>query len=224
MASLGLQANSKPSSTNSHFPKNERSKKSTGKRKHAAPVEGARKSARLRDQPAQHASAEFNDDNETSATHPQSIPPAIRKLDPIALPEPSDLEDYDPNYRAPFPSRHDNGIFSFQDGYEHFAPNLSPREIFQASTVALQGIYWVSETERRKARLVAGFGATPIQKRFESHCRRKTKMSTRPSGGKTSTSACLRQTSMTLRRTHTASRLDNRWLNGKLLGGSGALG
>lgn len=120
---------SSPERNPSNSPKPQRKK-----RERLPPAEGARKSARIRDQPAapvDHNVIEQDDDPSSSSLRPRG--PLIRKLEAPMLPEPSDLEDFDPDYRAPLPTRNEHGALVFEEGYEHFTPNLSPKEVFQVS-------------------------------------------------------------------------------------------
>lgn len=135
LASLGLQA--KPSTSTPQPQSQDDSKPATSKSKRKQPSSSSstpafpppeRKSARLRAQPA--PADRIVDDDDTATTAPG---PLIRKLEPAALPEPDDLDDYDPHYRAPLPSRDADGkrCWRFEEGYEAFTPNLSPQEIFR---------------------------------------------------------------------------------------------
>jgi len=55
----------------------------------------------------------------------------------LAMPEFPDIvdEDYDPDYVAPAPKRDaKSGMLRFENGYEHFTPNLTPEEMMRTGS------------------------------------------------------------------------------------------
>ncbi|PRP83860.1 hypothetical protein PROFUN_08891 [Planoprotostelium fungivorum] len=110
-------------------PKKYKQSQNNRKRRVAAPLE-PRKSARIAKQPAP-------DYKDTVKAAEVELAKADRgrgvTLKHLPIPELPDVvdEDYDPDYRAPAPSREDTGILQFEKGYEHFTPNLTPEEMMR---------------------------------------------------------------------------------------------
>lgn len=206
LASLGLQPN-RPSSPGYSAQKlkahdsthtgGSESKPAKRKREKAALVEGARKSARIRDQPAPPTDSSIidQDDEDRTSAPARRRGPLIRKLEPVPLPEPADLEDYDPDYRAPPPVRDEQNTIRFEEGYEHFTPNLTPKEIFRVGRGLLCWMHHqdliltfsASSISTSAACLVVGSGEKRGRMHCESRCTPRTRMPSLQTGGKAST-------------------------------------
>ena len=96
----------------------------------AAPREPTRKSARLTTADGAYT--------EPSGIDPEPDEPRgslLRQMPAVEIPDADDVE-YDPSFVAPAPTRDDDGTLRFETGYEHFTPNLIPREIFEQGACA----------------------------------------------------------------------------------------
>ena len=85
----------------------------------------------------------LSDDDEKPSGRSSRDPPARYKQLPAPIvPEISvdEEKEYDPDYKAPAPTRAEDGTLIFEADYTHFTPNLTPSEMFKKG--AFGGTYW----------------------------------------------------------------------------------
>lgn len=126
LSSLGIQyAPVKPAAT----PSKPRPASKKRKAAPATPREPTRKSARLTTVEGGYT--------EPSGIDPEPDEPRgwLRQMPAVEIPDMDEVE-YDPTFVAPAPTRDADGTLRFEKGYDHFTPNLVPRQIFKQGACA----------------------------------------------------------------------------------------